>query len=566
MPESDWQNERRRFLKATALAGTVGVAGCTSGNNTSAEEDGSTPTEGDGSGNGGGSQTNDSPTAKPKRGGTLNFAQTSSPVALDPIHNKGGNYSIMIKEKVFSPLFWYDEKTNLTPLLATEIPELTNGGTEFTISIDGNATFHNGDPVTAEDVKYTFTQPVKEKTSWASSFGLIDSISIEDEKTAHFTLKQPYKPILYAMAFPIVPKAVREQDREAFGTETIVGSGPWQVTEFQEGDHVTMERWDDYWGPSTPNLEKVVWTPINEPTNRVTQMKTGDQDVINRIPPKLWNTVDGQQGTSVVSGPGLNYQFAAFNQKEGECSKLKVRQAIDACVNLDAAVQKYIDPVGQRVYSPLPTPIAKAWDMPVEKWQGMWSEKDIDKAKTLFEEAGVPDDWTCKIVVSSTQKRKQMAVGIANGIKEAGYDASVQYLDFAKMLEIYNSGDASKLNIYLLGWSRAPEPDRFLYELLHIDGAFQGQYYDNDRFNELLQKAHTAIDHEKRRELYIEAINLFIEDRVHLPLYSTKVSMGVNDYVKGLNPHPVSTQNPYIFGERLNAHGDVKGTNVWLDE
>jgi len=66
-----------------------------------------------------------------------------------------------------------------------------------------------------------------------------------------------------------------------------------------------------------------------------------------------------------------------------------------------------------------------------------------------------------------------------------------------------------------------------MYELLHMDGAFQGQYYDNERFNELLEEARVTTEREQRREMYIEAINLFVEDRVHLPLYYTSVSMGV---------------------------------------
>jgi peptide/nickel transport system substrate-binding protein len=563
MDDTDSQNRRRNFLKTIAAGGIAGIAGCSGGGGGEATtEDGGddqmTTTES------GGDETEATETAAPKKGGTLNFAQTSSPVALDPVNNKGGNYSIMLKNLVYSPVLGYDIDTNLVPMLAEEVPELD--GKEFTLNIDPDATFHNGDSVTAEDVKYTFMQTIEEKTSYASNFKVIDSIEVEDDTTAHFTLKRPYQPILHAIAFPIAPKAVREEDPEAFGTSTIVGSGPFKVTEFEEGDHVTMEGWDDYWGSGSPNLDKAVFTPVNEPTTRVTQLKTGQQDVINRIPPKLWNTVEGMSDAGVTSGPGLSYQFAAFNQNEGECAKQKVRLAIDHCVDISSAVEKYIEPVGGRMYSPIPSSVAKAWDMPLEEWKGMWSEKDIDRAKELFEEAGVPDDWECKIVVSSTQKRKQMAVSIANGIKEAGYDASVQYLDFAKMLDIYNSGDASKLNMYLLGWTRAPDPDRFMYELLHIDGAFQGQYYDNERFNELLQKAHSSTDREARRDMYIEAINLFIEDRVHLPLYYTKTTMGVKDTVKGLKPHPISTYNPYLYGERMNTNGEVEGSNVWMDE
>jgi peptide/nickel transport system substrate-binding protein len=557
MGDDNWHNKRRAFLKTAAVAGTVGLAGCSGGGSGT---DTATESEGGDSGDSGTTTSTQS-----RAGGTLNVAQVSSPVELDPINNNGGNYSIMIKSKVYSSLFDFDANTNITPLLATEIPELTNDGTEFTINIDDRARFHNGDKVTAEDVKYSFLQPVRESTSWASNFSIIDSIEIEDETTAHFTLERPYKPILYAMEHPIAPKSVREQDREAFGTETIVGSGPFQVADFREGEVTALTGWDDYWGNSSPYLDEVNITPINESTTRITQLQTGNQDIIRSVPPKLFNTVEQQQESRMVTGPGLSYQFAAFNQNEGECAKRDVRLAIDHCVDLDSAVEKFVQPAGERLYSPLPTAVAEAWDMPVDEWQNSWSEKDIDRAQELFEQAGVPNDWECKILVSSTDFRRQMAVSIANGIKEAGYNASVQYIDFSQMLEVYNSGDASRLNMYLLGWTRAPEPDRFLYELLYIDGAFQGQYYTDERFNELLEMAHTETDRETRREMYIEAINIFIEDRVHLPLYTTKIAMGANNRVQDFEAVPISTKNPYLFGERLGTNADVDGTNVWVD-
>jgi peptide/nickel transport system substrate-binding protein len=556
MPENDWQDNRRKFLQAAASAGLVGVAGCTGGDDTA------TPTDSDSNSSGDGDT--DGQTSTPTRGGSLKFAQTSSPVELDPVNNNGGNYSIMLKNLVYSPVLGYDRNTNLVPILAEEIPTLE--GNEFTLNLDADATFHNGNPVTAEDVKYTFEATVEEQTSYSSNFSVVDTIEVEDEQTAHFTLDEPYVPILHAIAHPVAPKSVREEDPEGFGIDTFVGSGPFEVTEFEENDHVTMVGWDDYWGSGSPNLDEVRFTPINEPTNRVTQLQTGEQDAINRIPPQFWSTIQEMPDADVIEGPSLSYQFAAFNQNEGECAKRDVRLAIDHCVDLDQAIDQYIKPGGGRIHSPLPASVAEAWDMPLDEWTNSWAEKDIDRAQELFESAGVPDDWTCNIIVSSTEKRRQVAVSISNGIQEAGYDAQVQYLDFATMLDRFDSGDASQVNIYLLGWTRAPEPDRFMYELLHMDGAFQGQYYDNERFNELLAEARVTTDREQRREMYIEAIDLFVEDRVHLPLYYTSVSMGVKDYIEGLKTHPVTTYNPYLYGDRNNTNADTEGSNVWMDQ
>ncbi|WP_230455359.1 ABC transporter substrate-binding protein, partial [Halorubrum sp. BV1] len=341
MPESDWQDNRRKFLQAAASAGLVGLAGCTGGDGTE------TPTETDSDSSGGDDDT-DAQTATPMRGGSLKFAQTSSPVELDPVNNNGGNYSIMLKNLVYSPVLGYDRNTNLVPILAEEIPTLE--GNEFTLNLDADATFHNGDQVTAEDVKYTFEATVEEQTSYASNFSIVDTIE-------HFTLTEPYVPILHAIAHPVAPKSVREEDPEGFGIDTFVGSGPFEVTDFQENEKVTMAGWDDYWGNGSPHLDEVTFTPINEPTNRVTQLQTGEQDVINRIPPQFWSTVQNMSDADVIEGPSLSYQFAAFNQNEGECAKRDVRLAIDHCVDLDQAIDQYIKPGGGRIYSPVPASV-----------------------------------------------------------------------------------------------------------------------------------------------------------------------------------------------------------------
>ena len=137
MPDSSWQENRRKFLQAAGAAGIVGFAGCTGGDGTD------TPT--------GAATDTDGMTERERTGGTLNFAQTSSPVELDPVNNNGGNYSIMLKNLVYSPVLGYDRNTNLVPILAEEVPTLD--GNEFTLNLDPDARFHNGDQVTAEDVK-----------------------------------------------------------------------------------------------------------------------------------------------------------------------------------------------------------------------------------------------------------------------------------------------------------------------------------------------------------------------------------------------------------------------------
>lgn len=529
-------HSRRWFLGAAGAVGAAGLAGCTGGS--------------------GGTQ----------HSGRLIFAQNAAPDEIDPINNRGGNYSIAIKNWVYDALYTYDEGTNLVPLMATGMPEMEQDGTRLIVEIDEDAAFHDGEPVTAEDVAYTFRQPVEEATDYGPDFEILTNIEEIDEKTIQLDLDEPYMPIQYTIAHPIAPKHVREEDPEAFGVDTVVGSGPFEFVEWDQGNYTRLRRYDDYWGDETPNLEELEFVPIEEPTTRVTELQNDEVNVINNIPPELWDTVEGMDDAHIESGPELNYQFAGFNMNEGEVAKKEVREAIDYCVDLEQAVENYVEPVGSRMYSILPEPLAEDWNMPVDEWQDMWHGKDIDRARELFDEAGVPDDWECKILVSSTDMRENVATSIANGITEAGYEGTVQRVDFGTMLETFNSGDADQVNIFLLGWAREPDPERFIYELVHPEGSFQGTYYDNDEFAQLLDEARVSTDREERQEMYEEAVTMMIEDRVHLSLYNLNTNLGVKNYVQGLETHPVATKNPQVFSDRRSTNSDVPGTNVSIDE
>lgn len=540
-------HSRRYFLGAAGTASLAGLAGCTGG--------GDSDDSGD-----------DETTGEPTSGGRLVFAQNAAPSELDPINNRGGNYSIVIKNWIYDALYTYDDGTNLVPLMATDLPEFERDGQRLIIEIDDDATFQDGEPVTAGDVAYTFTAPAEESTDYAADFAPIDEITEVDEKTVQLDLAQTYNPILYSIAFPIAPRHLREEDPEAFGVDTVVGAGPFEFVEQDQGNFTLLERDDDYWGEETPLIEELEFVTVQEPTTRVTELRNDEVNIANNIPPDNWPVVEGIDDASIVSGPELNYQFAAFNMNEGETAKQEVREAIDYCVDINQAVENFVAPVGERMYSILPEPLAEDWDMPLDEWADMYHDKDIDRAQELFEQADVPDDWECTILVSSTSFREDVATSIANGITEAGYEGTVQRLDFGTLLERYDSGDADQVNMYLLGWTRAPDPDRFIYELVHPDGAFQGTYYDNEEFAQALDEARNLASREERRDLYERAVTLMIEDRVHLPLYNLQANMGVKDYVQDYTTHPVSTENPAVFTDRRLTNSDAEGRNVWLDQ
>ena len=534
---------RRRLLQGLGGAGIAGLAGCSGGGGGDATTEETTE----------GQQTTESQETTTESGGPsgrLRIALVKSPIEFDPIVLNDVP-STQVVDRVVEGLYGYDESTGVVPQLAAGEPEISNEGTRYVVEIHEDATFSNGDPVTASDVKYSYEAPVDEQTENASELNMVDTVSVVDEKTVQFDLKYPFAAFKNTLAWYVVPESVREEDKQAFNTGgNLVGSGPFTFEEWQEGQYALVAADEDYWGEPMPNVAEVEFVPVEEATTRVTTLKNGENDIIEEIPPKQYPTVRSISDASIQEVPGIGYFYAAFNCNEGPTADPKVREGIDYAFSMDQAVQNYVEPTGIRQYSPFPASIAEDWEFPVDEWKQIPNDKDIDQTKSLFDEAGVPDDYSFKVIVPPDDKREQIGITISNGIKEAGWDASVQRLDWGAFLDKYVSGSEDDYNIYTLGWSGTPDPDAFTYYLFGRDdatlGVTNGTYYGNNsengkRVSEKFIEARETPDREQRRQLYIEATTTLLEDRAHLPAYNLKNSFGVKDYVSDFHPHPVDS-------------------------
>ncbi|RYJ14774.1 ABC transporter substrate-binding protein [Halogeometricum borinquense] len=522
---------RRRVLQGLGGAGIAGLAGCAGGSDTGTDS---------GNTDGGNEESNNK----------LKMALVKSPIEFDPIIANDVPSSQVI-DRIVEGLYTYDESTGIVPALAKGEPEVSKEGKRYVVKLNSDATYSNGDKVTAEDVKYSYTAPVTEETENASELNMIDTITVVDEETVQFDLKYAYAPFMTTLTWYVVPKSVREEDKDAFKSgDSLIGSGPFVFDSWQEGQYARIKANENYWGEPKPKVPEIEFVPVTEATTRVTTLKNSENDVIEEIPPKQYPTVRNISDASIQEVPGIGYFYAAFNCKEGPTADPKVREAIDYAFDMDQAVSSYIEPTGIRQYSPYPKSISEDWGFPLDEWKSIPHSKDIDKTKSLFDEAGVSDDYSFQVIVPPDDKREQIGISISTGIKEAGWDASVQRLDWGAFLDKYVSGSEDDYNIYTLGWSGSPDPDAFSYFLFGRDedtlGVTNGTYYGNNsesgkEVSEKFIKARQMLDRDKRKQLYTEATTTLLEDRAHLPAYNLKNSFGVKDYVKDFHAHPVDS-------------------------
>ena len=529
---------RRKVLAGGAAGTSLLLAGCTGGGDGGDGGDGS-----DGSDGGDGSDGSDGGNAP-----TLYFSQVKGPLDMDPVVMNDVP-SAQITGQIFDGIYEYGDGVGIQPKIAAEEPTVEREGTRFIVPIREDAQFQNGDPVTAEDVIHTMTAPVEEQTENAPEVNMIDTAEAIDENTAQFDLSYPYGAFTIAMVRSVVNAEVRQEDTEAYNQDPV-GSGPFQLVEWEPEDYATLERWDDYWdSDNLPEIGTIEFDPIEEQTTRVTELETGNVDIIETIPPQLYETVEGNQNASITESPGVGYFYLAFNCANGPTSDPLVREAVDYCFSMEQAVSNFVEPSGVRQYSPYPSSISEEWDFPVDEWSNIPHEQDLEEAQALFDEAGISMDYNWRIIVPPDDMREQIGISIGDGLQNAGFEnVEVQRLDWGTFTETYQSDDGPNseddYNMYTLGWSGAPDPDAFVYNLLsqEANGVTNGTFHGYDEASEMLTQARESADREERRQLYVDATTTLLEGRVHLPAYNLNNSYGVRNVVEGFSSHPISSE------------------------
>lgn len=497
----------------------------------------------------------------------------------DPIVSNDA-YSVRILNHFFDGLYEYDEGLSLQPKLATGEPEVERDGMRYVVEITDDAEFHNGDPVTAEDVLHSFVAPVVEETDNITSYDMIDveeSTTIDDT-TVQIDLNEPYAPFeTVTIAVNVVNKSERldalgldedewwDADEHGFeesdyNKSNPVGSGPFQYVEHVDGEYTDIERWDDYWDEPLPNLTEARWVATEDDASRVSQIKAGDTDMMTGLPPEDWEDIAANDEVDVYSTLSVSYFYVAYNCNEGPTTESDVRNGVEHAFSATAFVDEIIGEAGANAISPLPPSLLEEWDLPAEEYEALENEYDPEQAADLIG-PHLDGTWEPEIIAPPDDIRVQLAERIAARLGELAdhgveIDPQVRRLDWAEFLERYVSGEADDYAMYTLGWTGGSDPDVYMWPLFHEEnaGVTQGHFYDPDTpFHENLRAARETVDQSARRELYDEAITELLEETVNTPAYHLTNSIVARPYVDDLEVHPDSAISPRLVSDHHNV-------------
>jgi len=529
-----------------ATAGTVagaGLAGCSSGSDDPIESEGDDSTE-------------VYTTANPDEiteGGRLVWAHSEQMIDND-VHLTSGESSYRVLSNIHEPLIGLSRDLELTadpdaaqPGLASDW-EAGDDLLSYTFELREGIMAHNGDELTAEDVKYSFDR-IRDPESGANNqfiFKKVESTEVIDDYTFQFTLKERFRRFIAYLAYyssAIIPEGTGP------GQESNpVGFGPFQWESRSVGESVVMNAFDDYWndGPYIDTLEQRTAT---DPNSRLTGVQTGEADITNDVPlPQISDVVDNGSGDlKIKKWRPLCVGYILHNTAQPPFDDQNFRQAIAYAINKQEIVNGAIYGHG------VPT---ESGILPPNKFRNGDLERrgqDIETAKQHFEDSQYDvSEIELDFMVSPNYPWHVDAAQIMQQMfEEAGLSVNIDQVQWNQWFNRAFGGDYT---ISFVNWFEGWDPSYWLRNVMYSDGAYNMLGYASNNFDAALDNAATADTEEQAIEHYKEAQVIRHEEAPIVPVWFREGAIAARQHTNGIATLPNPDKSLFRFEE------------VWLDQ
>ncbi len=474
--------------------------------------------------------------------GTLVIASTQTPRHLNGAV-QSGTATAVPSTQIFASLLRYDNGWEPQPYLA-KTWETSADGLTVTFKLVDNATFHDGKPVTSEDVAFSI-MTIKENHPFQSMFAPVEAVETPDAHTAVFKLSKPHPALMLALSpalAPILPKHVYGdgQDPKSHPANSApVGSGPFILTEFTPGEAVVMKKNPNFFLEGRPKLDEIIVRIVKDPSALLIAMENGDADLypfmagsqeIRRLEKVdgLTITAEGYAGVGPIN-------WLAFNTQSDKLKDVRVRQAIAYAVDRDFITKALHRGVSQVQRGPIieSSPFFDASIAPYNV--------DLDKAKALMAEAGFADGMSLTIDYIPGPKEQQQSVAeyMKSQLKKIGIELEVRAApDFPTWAGRVGGHDFELSMDVVFNWG---DPVIGVHRTYLCDNIRKGviwsntQQYCNPKVDELLNAAAVELDQAKRAALYGEFQQIIGQD---VPIYFINALPYHTAYKSGLQDVP----------------------------
>lgn len=466
---------------------------------------------------------------------TIIVGLADAPTILDPADHRSRHTETVLRN-MFDGLLTRDTRSGTHLELAQDLNWLDDLTLE--INLRQGITFHDGSPLTADDVVFTFNRIIQEnmieypEAHTSPRKGLIAPLA-SIEKTGDYTVVMHFSdpwPVAQQMLVhqQVLPKAYVEEVGTQGFLEKPLGTGPFRFVSASVGlEEVVMERFDGYYGgapglpPADPAcVDQVIFKVIPEASTRVAALLAGEVHIIQAVPPDLIALLEGNPNVQVKTAPGTAPIWMDMNVNQPPFDDVRVRQAFNYAIDKDLIVETIysgraevlpgaLSPYNNFVnpnLSPYPYDTARALDLLA---QAGWTDTNGDG---FLDKDGSPLAFT----IDTLEEFRTLAEALAGLLQEIGVDANVRFWEYSVIRPQLLAGERMA---YIDDWGdSAFDPVGHFEAKWHsfVDGQPYGRGnfsgYSNARVDELIKLGEVTVDTQARLDYYAEAQQLVYDD------------------------------------------------------
>lgn len=424
----------------------------------------------------------------------------------------------------------------------------------YTFHLVKNAKFHNGDPVTAEAVRWSYARTLKlgKGPAWMlNAFLKAENIKVVDDSTVSMTLDRPYAPFLSFVPWWYImnPKTVMANEVDGdMGQKWLIeneaGSGPFKLRRVEPGNLYELERVKDYWRGFKGDLGGVIYKIIRESSAQRAALIKGEADIVTGLTPDEFEQVSKMKGMVSSTQPALTAFGLKFNTKAEYTNDKNVRKAIAWAYDYDAFV-KIFNGRATLQSSPFSDDIKGKINVP-----GM-PKRDIAKAKAFLAKSKWPDGGfeIEYVYVQGFEVERQMGLVLIDAMKDLNITVKMVPLTWANMVARGSKVETSPHLMAIFATPVSTDPDAVAIQYHPSSwGRYYGtHYYDNKEVHALIEKARFLSEWEDRKPIYEEIQKRLVDDQPEIFGMMRKRMIVYRDWVKGFEYSPVRMTSELDF-------------------
>ena len=463
----------------------------------------------------------------PVPGGSVVYGMTQDLASLDPhVDTDAGTRDVVFN--LYEGLVKPTSDGGFIPAVASDYI-ISDDAKTYTFTLRDGITFHDGTPVTIEDVKYSIDRYAEIQGESSAFSSLVDSVEVQDDKTLVVNLKESYSEFLPMMTIAIIPQSNEDPAGNPIGT------GPFKYVSYTPGQNLELEKYDGYWQEGVPSLDSVEFKFIADVDTAFVELQAGTIDILKYLTSAQAETLGDDY--NIVQG-SMNLVHAMYlNSAYEPLSKTEVRQALCYAVDRDAinnfifggkshiigshmipAMSKYYEPEAETVYS-----------------------YDPEKAKELLADAGYADGFDLEITVpSSYSQHVDSAQIIADELSQVGINVTLNQVEWSTWLQdVYKGGN---FQATVIGFDGTLAPSDWLKKYV-TDDAKNFMHYSNTEYDDVFNTAYTTVDDDVKVENYKKAQMILAEDAAAVYIEDPENLVAVSKKFGGYTFYPTAAED-----------------------